>query len=725
MRIERTQSWTVRAAAWAFFGGLVVVRMLVGLFDLGVQTENLIVSVVLLLVPMTLALVACVVAALRFEGLERRFWLMLAIATACLLCSESYWTWFAARVDFHGPALPSVFEVFQLTAVIVFFWLVASMTRIGGTSGTAHLRFLLDVLAALTIGVGAIYWLWTFSLFTGIVGGGWKVALIAAAYPAVGAVLFGATVAVAVGWRSVRWRSWERLVAASLAIFAAGLFTFPSWYSGLIGSIHPVLDGWFSSVLGFGYYLLVMALVYRITAVEEAKQVEHWSLPSTGPVWLGIVYPMVLIVSLPFLGWVALEAGGQPGGLAIVVLAVFLAVILVVRSWLGSIERSVHRSMAVTDPVTGLFNHLYLHERLADEIANAAANDRRVALVCADIDGFQRLNAIHGHAFGDEVLVGVARALSEECPKNATACRPCSDDFTVILPSMDSERAVAFVQRVQARIERDLGVDGMPVVLTVGVAIYPDHGVRADELIANAIACQQVARSSDLPFIVFDPTRVEVNDPAERLAHAQQRAQRMTVRALAAAVDSRDPDSAHHSENVFQLATALAQVLGLSEGHVESIGIAARLHDVGRIGIRDDVLYKSGPLTDEERLQIESHTVLGERILAPAHLDAILPAVRHHHERWDGEGYPDGLAGPQIPLDARILAVCDAFEWMTSSRGSRTALSSSSAIAEVERGSGSLFDPDVASAFNRMVARLHGQTMRERIRSAGVSRSDY
>ena len=725
MRFAPTRGWTIRAAAWAFFGGLIAVRMFVGLLDLGVQTENLIVWVVLLLVPMALALAACVVAALKFEGLERRFWRMLAIATACLLLSESYWTWFAARVDFHGPAIPAVFEVFQLTAVVLFFWLVASMTRIGGTSKTAHVRLLLDVLAALTIGVGAIYWLWTFSLFNGIVGGGWKVALIAAVYPAVGAVLFGATAAVAVGWRSARWRSWERLVAASLAIFAAGLFIFPSWYAGLLGSIRPVPDGWFTSVLGFGYYLLVMALVYRITAVDEAKQVEHWSVPAAGPVWLGIVYPMALVVSLPFLGWAALEAGGQPGGLAIVVLAVFLAMILVVRSWLGSIERSVHRSMAVTDPVTGLFNHRYLHEHLADEIANAAANSRQVALVCADIDDFQRFNAIRGHAFGDEVLVGVARVLSEECPENATACRPGSDDFTVILPTMGCEDAVAFVKRVQARIERELGADGMTVILTAGVALYPDHGTRADELIANAIASQQVARGSDLPVTVFDSTRVEVSDPAERLARMQQRAQRTTVRALAAAVDSRDPDSAHHSENVSELATALAQVLGFSEEHVESVGIAARLHDVGRIGIRDDVLYKSGPLTDEERLQIESHPVLGERILAPAHLDAILPAVRHHHERWDGEGYPDGLAGPQIPLDARILAVCDAFERMTSSRGSRTALSLTSAIAEVERGSGSLFDPDVASAFNRMVARLHGQTMRERIRSSGVSRSDY
>jgi len=725
MRREHTQGWTVRAVAWVFFGGLVAIRLFVGLFDLGVQTENLIVSVVLLLVPMALALAACVVAALRFEGLERRFWRMLAIATACLLCSESYWTWFVARVDFHGPALPALFEVLQLTAVIVFFWLVASMTRIGGTSSTAHVRFLLDVLAALTIGVGAIYWLWTFALFKGVVGGGWEVALIAASYPAVGSVFFGATAAVAIGWRSVRWRSWERLVAASLAIFAVGLFTFPSWYAELLGSIRPVSDGWFTSVLGFGYYLLVMALVYRITSVEEAKQVEHWSLPVPGPVWLGVVYPMALVVCMPFLGWAALEAGGQPGGLAIVVLAVFLAVILVVRSWLGSIERSSHRSMAVTDPVTGLFNYRYLHERLADEIANAVANSRPVALVCADIDDFQRLNAIHGHAFGDEVLIGVARVLSEECPENATACRPGSDDFTVILPSMDSEGAVAFVQRVQARIKRDLGVDGLPVILSVGVAICPDHATRADELIASAVASQQVARSTDLPVTVFDPTRVEVNDPVERLARVQQRAQRTTVRALAAAVDSRDPDSAHHSENVAELATALAQVLGLSEGHVESIGIAARLHDVGRIGIRDDVLYKSEPLTDEERRQIESHPVLGERILAPAHLDAILPAVRHHHERWDGEGYPDRLAGPQIPLDARILAVCDAFERMTSSRGSRTALSLTGAIAELERGSGSLFDPDVASAFNRMVARLHGQTMRERIRSAGVSRSDF
>ena len=720
---ERARARRLRATAWVFFGALILVRALVDAVGLPTTTENLIVSLVVFLLPMALALAGCVIAVRRFRGLEQRFWGLLGVATACLLCSESYWSWYVAGIDFRGPPVPGPFELFQVAAVALFFWIVVSMTRLGGVSKTEHLRFLLDVFAALTIGVGAGYWFWTRPLFTGVVGGGSTVALIAAIYPAVGVLLLCATAAVALGWRFSRWRSWERLVAASFAIFAVGIISFPTWYASLLRSTRPVLDGWFTPVLGFGYYLLFVALVYRITAADDGKPVEQWSLPVAAPAWLGVLYTMALVVSAPFLGWAALVAGERPGGLTIGVLAVALATILVVRSWVGSVERSLHRSMAVTDPLTGLFNYRYLHERLADDLADAVANNRRLALVCLDIDDFEQLNTVRGHAYGDAALARVARAITEECPAEATACRPGSDDFTVLLPNLDADEASAFFRRVRSRVEDELEADSFPVVLTAGISVYPDHGNGAEQLITNALAALRGARDSNVPATVYDPTQVLVTDPAELLARVRRRAQHNTVRALAAAVDSRDPDNAHHSENVAELATGLAQVLGLPQERAESIGIAARLHDIGKIGIRDDILHKSDPLSAEERLLIESHPVLGERILAPTHLDGILPAVRHHHERWDGTGYPDMLVGSQIPLEARILAVCDAFEAMTSNRDFRTALSVARAITEIERRSGTQFDPEVASAFNRMVARLHGQTMRDRIRSVGVSRT--
>ena len=723
--MNATRARQARAAAWVFFGALILVRVAVGELGLSIATENVISAASLYLAPMLLAFVASVVAMRRFHGAEQRFWGLMAVATACLLLSESYWEWYAARVDFRGPPVPGAFELFQLVAVGIFLWIVISMTRLGGVSRTEHLRVLLDVLAGLTIGVGAVYWFWTLPLFGGASGGHTNVALIAAIYPAIGAVLLIASVAVALGWRSSRWRSWERLVAASFAIFAVGILSFPAWYAGLVRAAQPVPDGWFTPVLGLGYYLLFVALVYRITSSNDGGSVEQWSLPSAGPAWVAVLYTTALLLSAPFLGWIALIAGGQPGGLVIVMLAVALAAILVLRSWVGSVERSLHRSIAVTDPLTGLYNYRFLHERLADNVADAAANSRVLAVVCFDIDDFEQLNTLWGHVVGDAVLVRVAGALCLDCPAEATVCRLGGDDFTVVLPGCDESDAAMFFERVRSRIEDAPYSDGPRVTVTAGIATYPDHGLDVDQLVTGALAALQTARASDERVNTYDPTQVEFVNPRERMDRVRRRAQRTTVRALAAAVDARDPDSAHHSENVAELARGLAQVLGLPEERIDSIGIAARLHDVGKIGIRGDILHKSAALTDEERALVESHPVLGEQILAPTHLDGILPTVRHHHERWDGTGYPDGLAAEEIPLDARILAVCDAFEAMTSNRDFRTALSVAHAITEIERRAGTQFDPEVASAFNRMVARLHGQTMRDRIRLTGVSRSDF
>jgi len=181
------------------------------------------------------------------------------------------------------------------------------------------------------------------------------------------------------------------------------------------------------------------------------------------------------------------------------------------------------------------------------------------------------------------------------------------------------------------------------------------------------------------------------------------------------AVDARDPDTVHHSENVTDLATALALVLDLSEEQTRILELAAQLHDIGKVGVEESVLLKEDKLDEHEWARLRIHPELGERILAPAQLAEVLPTVRHHHERWDGTGYPDRLKGLEIPLHARVLAVCDAFEAMTSPRRYRQTLTVPQAIAEVERCAGTQFDPDIAHVFARMVGRLHGQAIRESI----------
>jgi diguanylate cyclase (GGDEF)-like protein len=390
--------------------------------------------------------------------------------------------------------------------------------------------------------------------------------------------------------------------------------------------------------------------------------------------------------------------------------------VLVVRSWLVGLERSYHRAAAITDPISGAFNHRYLHERLSAQMTTGLAEGNSIAVGVLDIDGFRVINAMHGQAAGDKALVGIRRVLAEEGGPDSAVYRLGGDEFAFVAENSTAEQATEIARRTISRVGREIEFAGSPIGLSAGIAMFPAHAFDSEQIVARAIAAQQLARvSEDADVVVYDEAVVGATDPLERLARARKHSHRATVKALAAAVDSRDPDTRHHSQNVADLATALALVLDVSEEQTHVIELAAQMHDVGKLGVTDEVLLKSEPLSADDQALVQEHPVLGERILAAARLDEILPAVRHHHERWDGKGYPDGLSGYDIPLAARMLSVCDAFEAMTSVRRYRQTLSVPQAISEIERCAGTQFDPDIAHVFGRMVGRLHGQALRDSI----------
>jgi putative nucleotidyltransferase with HDIG domain len=177
-----------------------------------------------------------------------------------------------------------------------------------------------------------------------------------------------------------------------------------------------------------------------------------------------------------------------------------------------------------------------------------------------------------------------------------------------------------------------------------------------------------------------------------------------TITALAGAVDKRDPYTSKHSWRVKEIAGDIGRVMRLTEADLEALEWGGLLHDVGKIGVPDAILSKRGPLTQSELDVVRQHTILGQRVLSSTDLQEILPWVRSHHEWWDGSGYPDGLIGESIPLEARILALCDAFDAMTSDRPYRSALSQLAAIQEIDHGVGSQFDPDLAEHFIQIVS---------------------
>jgi diguanylate cyclase (GGDEF)-like protein len=368
-------------------------------------------------------------------------------------------------------------------------------------------------------------------------------------------------------------------------------------------------------------------------------------------------------------------------------------------------QRSTFRAMramrlALTDPLTGLGNHRHFHERLQRELTQAEHDTATLSLCLIDIDDFKRINDRFGHPVGDRVLGQVASRLRQ----GGESFRLGGDEFAVLLPGLDERAAVSVARSI---VERVAGTDVEqigPVTVSAGVATFPVQGVGRDELIRLADSAlywakedgKNRARTYEATTLARELTQLQ------QLAEGPDRAARYRAAAsLAKAVDARDAYTGSHSERVGDLAARIARRLGIEEPQIELTRLAASLHDLGKLAIPEEILRKPGALNESERLVLQRHPQIGYRMLESLGVEPIADWVLHHHERWDGSGYPDRLRGDDIPLGARIIFVADAYDAMTSERVYRKPLSEGEALDELERCAGSQFDPAIVEAFAR------------------------
>jgi diguanylate cyclase (GGDEF)-like protein len=368
-------------------------------------------------------------------------------------------------------------------------------------------------------------------------------------------------------------------------------------------------------------------------------------------------------------------------------------------------QRSTHSALramrlALTDPLTGLGNHRHFHERLQRELLNAEEQARPLTLCLVDIDDFKRINDRFGHPSGDRVLSQIATRLRQ----GGEAFRLGGDEFALLLADHDESTALTAAESIVERISTvDFDHIGQ-VTVSAGLATFPVQGHGRDELIRLADSAMYWAKEHGKNRVrVYRPDIVELAE-LKRLAAGPDKAARYRAAAsLAKAVDARDTYTGDHSERVTELAARVAVRVGLDAEQVELTRLAAKLHDLGKLAIPEELLQKPGTLTDSERLVLERHPQIGFRMLDSLGVDPIAHLVLHHHERWDGAGYPDGLSGEQIPLGSRIIFVTDAYDAMTSDRLYRPKRSSRAALAELERCAGSQFDPGIVAAFREEI----------------------
>ncbi len=356
--------------------------------------------------------------------------------------------------------------------------------------------------------------------------------------------------------------------------------------------------------------------------------------------------------------------------------------------------RAAAELRARTDDLTGAFNRRHFAEIVAAALADDPAG---CALLLLDADHFKQVNDVHGHVVGDAVLVELARRLTNGLRPSDHLARWGGEEFAILLQGVDSDTELdRLAQRLRVTVAREpVSVEGTSIELTIsiGAARAGDGVADLDALVEAADCCLYVAKRQGRDRVSLVPD-LAPGDAASTEPDAVRLA-----RALAITAGFREASPEAHAEQVAALATLTAERLGLPAGAVERCTLGGWLHDVGKVAVPDAILAKPGPLDDGEWVVMRTHPVIGEDIVGRVGaLVQAAPAVRHHHERFDGSGYPDALAGDAIPIEARVIAAADAYSAMTSARTYSPALPAHVAADELRACAGSQLDPQVVAA---------------------------
>ena len=413
------------------------------------------------------------------------------------------------------------------------------------------------------------------------------------------------------------------------------------------------------------------------TARSELTAAEPRPWPSSGLQQLGLAdLAIVLLVGILSLGRQAFRAAGlRPGE----------------SGRHSEIERLIY--VARSDSLTGLANHRAFQDDLSSAIERRNTIGVPFALLAFDLDGLKRVNDLDGHQAGDAYIKAAASCIRETIDDAGTVYRTGGDEFMAILPGCRSWEALTVAQRIQ-RVSHERGGKR---TLSIGVTESTSTEGRRALLHQADLALYEAKRGKLLAVTYHDGLEPRRSDGTTAGPSEQQKA---LASALAQAVDSKDIDMRNHSETVAELCVAIGRYLGIGGERLERLRIAGLLHDVGRIGVSEAVLAKQGNLGTSERSDVELEASVAHSILLSAGLREEAEWVLHYHERFDGTGYPTGLAGEAIPLESRIITVADVFEALTGARPHRDALTPADALAELAAGSGSQFDARCVRTLN-------------------------
>jgi diguanylate cyclase (GGDEF)-like protein len=358
---------------------------------------------------------------------------------------------------------------------------------------------------------------------------------------------------------------------------------------------------------------------------------------------------------------------------------------------------------ARSDSLTGLANRRAFEDDLAQVIQARNLSGTPFSLMAFDLDALKQINDTQGHQAGDAVIRRVATTLEHEIGDRGSVYRTGGDEFMALLPGSRGWHALTLAHNVQRGARSAVGRRALSIGITESTRT---EGRRI--LLHQADMALYEAKRGKLLAVTYHAGLEPQTVDGDHSAPSEQ--QKALAAALARAVDAKDAGTRNHSETVSEICVAVGSRLGIAGDRLEHLRLAGLLHDVGKIGVSDTILAKKTALTVSERAELQLHTTVGHSILTSAELHDEALWVLHHHERFDGDGYPTGLAGDVIPLEARIIAVADAFEAMTGTRPYRVTLSPDAALEELQRNNGTQFDPVCVEALDEVFGSSVGRS---------------
>ncbi|MFC0531278.1 bifunctional diguanylate cyclase/phosphohydrolase [Phytohabitans kaempferiae] len=692
MRVEVEQRRSMRLAVAAAAAWLALYALLTALSQ-GSEPLGRFVANVVYVVPLVLLAPLSYAAARRARGRLRRAWALLTVANVLWLVGELIWSAYAYLRPGGVPS-PSVADAFYLTSYAAA--LPAIAIGFGGTWAQRQVRCLLDA-ALVTLGVGAVGWALVIGpLFPGAPK---AAAVIAFTQPLVSVAIV--TVLVAAGLCGHRAVPPSFLLAG--AGFAVAALT-DAGYAYLV-STHSYGDAsWVN--LGWQLEAVLLCLAAAVAARRPEGEPQVRQLDRD----LAVLPAAVAVLSIVGIATADRLSDGRLT-LSTLVISVLLVSGLLLRQVLVTRDRTrlaealdtalrEQERLAVTDGLTGLHNRRFFQEMLRLEAERAERDGAPLSIVIVDLDRFKKVNDTCGHPAGDRVLTEVADRIRRAVRPNDLVARYGGEEFVCLLPGAGEETALEVAEQVRRALSRSpFAVPGgreVRLTASLGVASAGTRGGRPH---------------GDLEGLIHDA------DGALYRARTRGRDQVAAASRLADLALDTDPDlppalvwladqidaklgSHEHSTAVSRWALLTGARLGLHQAALRRTAAAARLHDIGKINVDDAILTKPGRLSQAEWDVLRRHPQEGARLLTELSDRADLaPLVGAHHERFDGAGYPQGLRGEGIPIEARIIAVCDSWAAMRADRAYAAARSETEARHQIERGRGTQFDPEVVDAF--------------------------